>query len=354
MNNGNKGNNSRPQQNGNQNSGNNNQARQNYLRGNVNHVTAEDAQDATDVVLGMFPVNSAPASVLFDSGASHSFISSQFVARHNLTVATMKYTMLVSSPGGGQRASLVCPKVTINIRGVDFLANLIVLESKGLDVILGMDWLKKHKVVIDCAKRGVSLVSADGSPVEYVATLPPTNQATLNQVQADQIENIKVVNEFPDVFPEDLPGMPPDRDIEFIIELLPGTAPISKRPYRMAGKELEELKSQIKELEEKGYIRPSASPWGAPVLFVDKKDGGRRMCVDYRSLNEVTIKNKYPLPRIDDLFDQLRGAAVFSKIDLHSGYHQLKIRTSDIPKTAFTTRYGLCSHARRQSYCLCI
>ena len=149
------------------------------------------------------------------------------------------------------------------------------------------------------------------------------------------------MEEFPDVFPDDLPGMPPDRDIEFIIELLPGTAPIAKRPYRMGVNELEELKKQLKELSDKGFIRPSASPWGAPVIFVDKKDGTQRMCVDYRSLNEVTIKNKYPLPRIDDLFDQLRGACVFSKIDLRSSYHQLKIRNTDIPKIAFTTRYGL-------------
>ena len=111
------------------------------------------------------------------------------------------------------------------------------------------------------------------------------------------------MDEFPDVFPDDLPGMPPDRDIEFIIELLPGTAPIAKRPCRMGVNELEELKKQIKELQEKGFIHPSSSPWGAPVIFVDKKDGTQRMCVDYRSLNEVTIKNKYPFPRIDDLFD---------------------------------------------------
>src|SRR5512140_115224 len=135
--------------------------------------------------------------------------------------------------------------------------------------------------------------------------------------------------------------MPPDRDIKFIIDLIPGTAPKSKRPYRMPVNELEELKKQIRELQEKGFIRPSSSPWGAPVLFVKKKDGSLRMCVDYRALNEVTIKNKYPLPRIDDLFDQLKGASVFSKIDLRSGYHQLRIREEDIPKTAFTTRYGL-------------
>jgi hypothetical protein len=131
------------------------------------------------------------------------------------------------------------------------------------------------------------------------------------------------------------------RKVEFAIELIPGTAPISERAYRVAGPELVELKKQIDELSEKGYIRPSTSPWAASVLFVEKKDGTRRMCVDYWALNEVTIKNKYPLPRIEDLFDQLRGAIVFSKIDLRSGYHHLRIRPLDILKTAFITKYGL-------------
>jgi hypothetical protein len=150
-----------------------------------------------------------------------------------------------------------------------------------------------------------------------------------------------VVRDFPDVFPEKLPGMPPDREVEFVIDLLPGTAPISKWPYMMSVEELKELKKQLTELQEAGYIRPSSSPWGAPVLFIQKKDGSQRMCVDYRSLNDVTVKNKYPLPRIEDLFDQMRGARVFSKIDLRPGYHQMKIRPSDIPKTTFSTRYGL-------------
>jgi hypothetical protein len=135
--------------------------------------------------------------------------------------------------------------------------------------------------------------------------------------------------------------MPPDREIEFVIELVSGTAPIFKRPYRIAANQLVELKKQLQELLDKGYIRLSASPWGAPVIFVLKKDETQRMCVDYRSLNEVTIKNKYPLPRIDDLFNQLSRACVFSEIDLRSGYHQLKIRATDIPKTIFITRYGL-------------
>jgi hypothetical protein len=165
--------------------------------------------------------------------------------------------------------------------------------------------------------------------------------ASDHDTKAIALEDIRVVQDYLDIFLEELPGMPPYRDIEFLIELLPGTPPISKRPYRMPMNELEELKKQIAELQAKGFIRPSSSPWGAPVLFVEKKDGTQRMCVDYRSLNEVTIKNKYPLPRIKDLFDQMKGASIFSKIDLRSGYHQLKIRESDIPKTAFHTCYGL-------------
>ena len=155
------------------------------------------------------------------------------------------------------------------------------------------------------------------------------------------LEDIPVVREYANVFPDDLPGMPPDRDIEFVIELQPGTAPISKRPYQMPPKELAELKIQLQELLDKGFIRPSASPWGCPALFVKKKDDSLRLCVDYRPLNAVTIKNKYPLPRIDVLFDQLAGAKIFSKINLRSEYHQIKIRPCDIPKTTFSTRYGL-------------
>jgi hypothetical protein len=147
----------------------------------------------------------------------------------------------------------------------------------------------------------------------------------LNQVQGTSLDEIRVVQEYPDVFLKDLPSMPPDYDIEFIIDLLPGTPPISKRPYRMAVNELVELMKQIAELQSKEFIHSSSSPWGALVLFVEKKDGTQRMCVDYRSLNEVTIKNKYPLPWIEDLFDQVKGASVFSKIDMRSGYHQLKI-----------------------------
>jgi hypothetical protein len=173
-----------------------------------------------------------------------------------------------------------------------------------------------------------------------VTTKGVANHANVNQLNASQGSEVPVVNDFPDVFPEELPGMPPYRDIEFVIELKPGTTPIYKTPYRMATPELAKLKEHIMELLEKGFIHPSSSPWGAPMIFV-LKDGTQRLSVDYHALNEVTVKNKYLLPRIDDLFDQLRDACVFSRIDLQLGYHQLKIQECDILKIAFVSRYGL-------------
>ena len=150
----------------------------------------------------------------------------------------------------------------------------------------------------------------------------------------------RVVCEYEDVFLDELPGLPPQRDVDFGIELHHGTSLIYMTPYRMAPVELQELRVQLHELLDKGFIRPRTSPWGAPVLFAKKKDKTLRLCIDYRYLNRVTIKNRYPLPRIDDLFDQLRGARVYSKIDIRTGHHQLRVREIDIPKTAFRTRYG--------------
>jgi hypothetical protein len=231
-------------------------------------------------------------------------------------------------------------------KGIEFPANLIVMGTQGIDVILGMNWLDKYQAIISCDKRTIKLVSPLGEEVVAKLVSPEPrkggcHQMAIDSKEADSLETIKVVSEFLDVFPKDLPGMPPEQKVEFAIELLPETGPISKRAYRVSGPELVELKKQIDELSEKVYIRPSTSPWAAPVLFVEKKDGTRRMCIDYRALNEVTIKNKYPLPIIEDLFDQLREASVFSKIDLRSGYHQLRIRHSGIPKTTFITKYGL-------------
>jgi hypothetical protein len=193
-----------------------------------------------------------------------------------------------------------------------------------------MVWLSKHKVLIDCTKKSIKLTTLEGNKIEFVAEPVVTakgaaNHVKLNQLDASQRPEVPVVNEFSDVFPKEVPGMPPDRDIEFVIELKHSTTPIYKTTYRMATLELAELKKHIKELLEKEFIHPSSSLWGGPVIFVLKKDGTQRLCVDYHALNEVTVKNKYPLPRIDDLFDQLYGMCVFSKIDLRLGYHQLKI-----------------------------
>ena len=285
-------------------------------------------------------VKSFTALVLFDTGASHSYISRGFVEKYSLPTRVLKTPMLVSSPGAEYMASQGCFQVPLSIGRHVFPTDLIILESQGLDVILGMDWLSMYGGNIDCASKTILLTTPEGRRIKYVSRHVP-NRTQVNCLTGVVQEEVPVVKDFPDVFPEELPGMPPDRDIEFLIELLPGTGPISKRPYRMPAKDLVEIKNQIKELLDKGYIRPSSSPWGSPVLLVEKKDGSLRMVVDYRGLNEVTIKNKYPLPMINDLFDRLQGAKVFSKIDLRSGYHQLKIREQDIPKTAFTTRYGL-------------
>jgi hypothetical protein len=194
----------------------------------VNHMTSDEAQQAQDMVLGMFLTSSHPATVLFNSGASHSFITSSFIAKHNLPIANMKHTMLVSSPRGEMRTKLICPAISISIRGgVDFPSNLILLDSKGIDIILGMDWLSKYDGVIQCAKKAVRFTKKDGTTIKFVDVVQVDQASMLSQMKVTTLKEILVVQEYPDVFPEALSGMPPDRDIEFLIELLPGTPPIS-------------------------------------------------------------------------------------------------------------------------------
>ncbi|GJY45835.1 putative reverse transcriptase domain-containing protein [Tanacetum coccineum] len=209
-------------------------------------------------------------------------------------------------------------------------------------VIKGMDWLSNYKAKIICHEKVVRIPLPDGKVLRVLGERPEEKARFLMGAKAGdkKQEEIVVVRDFPEVFPDDLSGLPPIREIEFRIELIPRATPVAKSPYRLAPSELEELSGQLKELQDKGFIRPSSSPWGAPVLFVKKKDGSFRMCIDYRELNKLTVKNRYPLPRIDDLFDQLQGSQFFSKIDLRSGYHQLRVHEDDIPKTAFRTRYG--------------
>jgi hypothetical protein len=238
-------------------------------------------------------------------------------------------------------ADQVAQTVLLELSGRIFNTNLIILSGQGIDVILGMSWIKLHRAVLDIAGRLVHL----NSPVygKVILHLPAVSRikASLRHMVELKLKDIHVIREFLDVFPDDRSGMPPERVIEFKIELQPSTAPIAKAPYKMSLMKMKELKIQLRSLLDNGYFRPSTSPWGFLALFVEKKDKEMRLCVDYRPLNAVTIKNKYSLPRIDILFDQLAGAQVFSKIDLRSGYHQIKIRAEDIPKIAFTMRYCL-------------
>jgi predicted aspartyl protease len=290
----------------------------------------------------MFYINAIPVTILFDSGATHLFMSTRYANTDELPLENMKTPMVVITPKGPVEANYMTHRLTLTIMGKEFWATPIVLEESSIDLILGMSWLRKAKVVIQCGRGIVELTSPKGERFEVEITVTTSTRCVVFLVDGKFVgDNICVVRDFPDVFPEELPGRPPDREVEFVIDLLPGTSPISKCPYRMSIKELKELKKQLTELHEARYIRSSSSPWGAPVLFVQKKDGSQRMCVDYRSPNDVTVKNKNMLPRIDDLFDQMRGARVFSKIDPRSGYHQMKIRPSDIPKMTFSTRYGL-------------
>jgi hypothetical protein len=299
-----------------------------------------DIPEGAPVMTGIFSVLNYPAIILFDSGASHSFISTKFSAKCQLPFHHTNGGITISTPGGRVATYQINRHVPIKFGSLIIKTTLLILGLDSVDIILGTDWLTRHQTVIDIAARAIEVHSPTCGETTLFLPDQGCRSCAFTMVESP-VEEIPMVCDYPDVFPDELPGMPPDRDIEFAIELQPRTAPTSKRPYRMPPAELAELKKQLQELLDKGFIRPSTSPWGCPTLFVKKKDESLRMCVDYRPLNAVTIKNKYPLPHIDVLFDQLVGAKVFSKIDLRSGYHQIKIRTSDIPKTVFSTRYGL-------------
>ena len=326
-------------------------------------VTQHDADTVPDVVTSMILVFDRDAHILIDPRTTHSFISMGFISNVNVESQPIDCSIVVSLPTGDSRlAESVYMDSRVIIGDREFLADLILLDIHDFDVILGMDWLSRHHATVDCYRKEVRLCRPGQTEVVFYGLRKPLPNSIMTAIKANKmlrksysgylayatevrdsgsrLEDIPVVREFADVFPEDLLGIPLDREIDFQIELAPGTEPISKAPYRMAPLELKELKVHMEELVSKGFVRPSTSPWGAPVLFVKKNDGSLRLCIDYRELNKVTIRNQYPLPQIDDLFDQLQGARVFSKIDLRSGYHQLKIWSKDVPKTTFKTRYG--------------
>ncbi|GJZ56263.1 putative reverse transcriptase domain-containing protein [Tanacetum coccineum] len=241
------------------------------------------------------------ARVLFDSGADKSFVSISLASKLNIPPITIDtFYNIEMADGNLVSTNTVIQGATLTLLNQRFEIDLMPIKLGSFDVVFVIEKKSYEK----------------------------------------RLEDIPVVKEFLKVFPEDLPSLPPVRQVKFQINLIPGTAPVARAPYRLAPLEIQELSNQLQELSDRCFIRPSTSPWGAPVLFVKKKDGSFRLCIDYRELNKLAVKNRYPLTRIDDLFDQLQGSSVYSKIDLRSGYHQLRVRDEDIPKTAFRTRYG--------------
>ncbi|GJX70773.1 putative nucleotidyltransferase, ribonuclease H [Tanacetum coccineum] len=278
-----------------------------------------------NVVAGTFLLNNRYAYILFDTGADRSFVSTAFSSQIDITPSTLDHYYDVELADGRIIGlNTILKGCTLNFLNHQFNINLMPVELGSFDAIIGMDWLAKHQAVIawkcdtiklnfpfPCTKT--KYIGTKGFPI-FLAHV--TTKETEDKSEKKRLEDVPIVQDFPEVFPEDLPGLPPTRQVEFQIDLVPGAAPVARAPYRLAPSEMKELSEQLKELSDKGFIRPSSSPWGAPVLFVKKKDG------------------------IDDLFDQLQGSSVYSKIDLRSGYHQLRVREEDIPKTAFRTRYG--------------
>ena len=320
---------------------------------------AVEDTDAPYVIVGNFTIMHA----LIDPGSTHSYICTDIPNLGNLPRSETKYNILLTNLLGH---SVIVNKVyrdcSIRIREYEFLGDLIKLSLRGFDVILGMDWLSRQQALVNCRMKRVTLRIPNEDEVTFIdessnhlsnvisAAIARTMvrkgcEAYLAYVIETEkarpsISDILIVGDFPVVFPEEFSGLPQHKEIEFAIDVVPSATPASITPYRMALLESKELKLQLQELLEKGFIRPSVSRWGAPMLFVKKRDGKLRLCIDYRQLNKLTVNNKYLLPRIDDLFNQLKGASIFSKIDLRSGHHQLRIKDVDMHKTVFKTRYG--------------
>ncbi|GJR81696.1 putative reverse transcriptase domain-containing protein [Tanacetum coccineum] len=285
-----------------------------------------------NVVTGTFLLNNRYAFILFDIGADRSFVSTAFSSLIDIVSSILYHDYDVELAGGKIiRVNTIIWGCTLKFLNHPFNIDLMPVELGSFDVIIGMDWLSMYHVVIVCAEKIARC---------HVFLVHVTTKEAEDKSKEKRLEDVPIVQDFLEVFPEDLSGIPPTRQVEFQIYLIPGAAPVAQAPYRLAPSKMKELSDQLKELSDKGFIRPSSSPWGAPILFVKKKDGYFRICIDYWELNKLTVKNRYPLPRIDDLFDQLQGSSVYSKIDLRSGYHQLTIREEDIPMTAFRTRYG--------------
>nr|GEU85403.1 putative reverse transcriptase domain-containing protein [Tanacetum cinerariifolium] len=323
-----------------------------------------------NVVTGAFLLNNRYASILFDTGADRSFVSTAFSSQIDITPTTLDHYYDVELADGRIiRLNTIIQGFTVNFLNHPFNIDLIPVELSSFDVIISMDWLAKYHAVIFCAEKIVRIPWGNETLIVYGDGSNQGNKTRLNiisctrmqkymlkgchvflahvttkenedKLEKKRIEDVPIVQDFPEVFPKDLSGLPPTRQVEFQIDLIPGATPVARAAYRLALSEMKELLDQVKELSDKGFIRPSSSPWGASILFVKKKDCLFQMCIDYQELNKLTVKNHYPLPRINDLFNQLQGSSVYSKIDLRSSYHQLQVREEDIIKTTFRNCYG--------------
>ncbi|GJR68774.1 putative reverse transcriptase domain-containing protein [Tanacetum coccineum] len=291
----------------------------NQARGRAFILGAEVARQDSNIVTGMFTLNNHYATALFDSGVDYSFVSTTFIPLLGIEPSDLGFSYEIKIDSGQLvEINKVIMGCKLEIEGHIFDIDLIPFGERIFEVIIRMDWLSNHKAAIICHEKVVRIPLRNGEVLKVITERLYENMRYFMSARANEQKQkeIVVVRDFSKVFSDDLSGLPPIREIEFCIELIPGAIPVVKSPYRLAPSEIEELSGQLKELHDKGFIQPSSSPWGAPVLFVKKKDGSFRMCIDYRELNKLTIKNRYPLLRIDDLFNQLQGAQYFSKIDL--------------------------------------
>ncbi|GKD48424.1 putative reverse transcriptase domain-containing protein, partial [Tanacetum coccineum] len=306
-----------------------NAARNGEARGRVYALGGGEANQDLNIVTGTFLLNNRYASILFDTGANISFVSITFTSLIDLAPSAVNTNYdFELADGKIIRVDTIIRGCTLNLPNHSINIDLMPIELDSFDVIIDMNWLSKYQGVIIYDEKIVRC---------HVFLAHVTKKKTKDKSEDKRLEDLPIVRDFSEVFPEDLPGLLP---MEFQIDLVPSIALVARAPYRLAHLEMKELSDQLQELSNKGFIRSSSSPWGALVLFVKKKDGSFRMCIDFRELIKLTVKNRYLIPRIDDLFDQLQGSSVYSKIDLRSGYHQLRVQEEDIPKIAFRTRYG--------------
>jgi hypothetical protein len=327
-----------------------------------------------DLLRTIGQINGYLVHYLFDTGSSHNFIDDHLVQMLGLRTNISDHTYKVHLADGGiQYINGAIHQLLISINSYVEKLDFHVMKLRSADVILGYPWFynKNSSLSIDwvnhsitfvqkgiahyiqCSKVPSKLIVPSTSLIEYQScsfyccVVDPAIQyynfnIDVNQLPCHEQRLLNlIIKDFKDVFPKELPpGLPPMRNVDHRIDLIPGAAPVSIPPYRLSRLEEDEIATQLKDYLRMGHIRHSKSPWGAPVILVKKKDGTWRMCVNYRRLNKLTIKNSYPLPRADDLIDRLQGARYFSKIDLRTGYHQIRIAEDDVPKTAFRTRYG--------------